>query len=45
MLTQHQAWFAPASWITKVLRINSHIEGINELEFGYSQLGEIGFGD
>jgi len=29
------------SWITEVLRINSHFGGINELEFGYSQLYEI----
>jgi len=28
----------PESWITEVLRINSHFGGINELEFGYSQL-------
>ncbi len=28
----------PESWISEVLRINSHFGGINELEFGYSQL-------
>jgi hypothetical protein len=31
----------PESWINEVLRINSHIGGINELEFGYSPLCEI----
>jgi hypothetical protein len=31
----------PESWITEVLRINSPIGGINELEFGYSLLSEI----
>jgi hypothetical protein len=29
------------SGINEVLRINSHIGGINELEFGYSQLVEM----
>ncbi len=29
------------SGITEVLRINSHIGGINELEFGYSPLCSI----
>jgi len=28
-------------WINEVLRINLLIGGINEFEFGYSQLGEI----
>ena len=31
----------PESWISEVLRINSHFGGINELEFGYSQLYSI----
>ena len=33
----------PESWISEVLRINSHFGGINELEFGYSQLYSIVF--
>ena len=33
----------PESWISEVLRINSHFGGINELEFGYSQLCAIKF--
>jgi len=28
-------------WINEVLRINSRIGGIPEVEFGYSPLGEI----
>lgn len=28
-------------WINEILRINSRIEGVNELESGYSQLAEI----
>jgi len=35
------SFIRPESRITEVLRINSHIGGINELEFGYSQLSEI----
>ena len=30
------------SWINEVLRINSHIGGINKLEFGYSPLSAMG---
>jgi hypothetical protein len=33
----------PESWINEVLRINSYIGRITELEFGYSQLAEIAF--
>ncbi|MEA2054124.1 MAG: hypothetical protein U9O96_03255 [Candidatus Thermoplasmatota archaeon] len=36
-----ESFVRPESWITEVLRINSHIGGINELEFGYSQLDEM----
>jgi len=28
------------SWINEVLRINSCTDGITEVKFGYSQLGE-----
>ena len=31
----------PESWISEVLRIDSHFGGINELEFGYSRLYSI----
>lgn len=31
------------SWINEVLRINSRIGGINELEFVYSPLGDMAF--
>lgn len=36
-----ESFVRPELWITEVLRINSHIRGINELEFGYAQLNEI----
>ena len=36
-----ESFFRPESWTTEVLRINSSIGGINELEFGYSLLGDI----
>jgi len=37
-----ESFVRPESWITEVLRINSHIGRITELEFGYSPLSEIG---
>jgi hypothetical protein len=36
-----ESFVRPESWITEVLRINSHFGGINELEFVYSLLNEI----
>ncbi len=36
-----ESFVRPESWINEVLRINSYFGRINEIEFGYPQLGEI----
>jgi len=36
-----ESFVRPESWINEVLRINLLIGGINEFEFGYSQLSAI----
>ncbi|MFZ2071679.1 MAG: hypothetical protein WAV32_08835 [Halobacteriota archaeon] len=40
-----ESFIRPESWINEVLRINSLFRGLNELEFGYSPLGDIAIED
>lgn len=36
-----ESFVRPESWINEVLRINSCFGRINEIEFGYPQLGKM----